>query len=230
MRPKRTLKPRAATLRAEHRRLLVHGAEALAPVELVACVLGGPCATTRAMALLYDAGGLRALERGEPWQVCHAGGVRPAEAAAIVAAVELGRRIAQLATPYARTIKGPGDVAELLRPSIGHLPRESFIVMGLDTRQRLRMIRTIAVGSLAGVHVHPRDVFAPLIGAGIHAVILAHNHPSGDLEPSDADVMLTHRMGEAGRLLGIPVLDHVIVTRAGAVSMAELGVLEPPIG
>jgi DNA repair protein RadC len=158
--------------------------------------------------------------------------VRPAEVAALVAAVELGRRVAQVASPYARTIKGPNDVAELLRATIGCLPRESFLVVGLDTRQRLRMIRTVAVGSIAGIAVHPRDVFAPFIGAGIHALFLAHNHPSGEDEdePSDADLLLARRMGAAGRLLGVPVVDHVIVTRTRVVSLAELGVLEPPIG
>jgi DNA repair protein RadC len=230
MRPKRTLKPRGCSLGAEQRRLMTHGPEALAPVELVACVIGGPVAIERAIAVLHGAGGLRALERAEPWQVCRAAGARPAEAAALVAAVELGRRVARVATPYARTIKGPSDVAELLRATIGHLPRESFIVLGLDTRQRLRMVRTVAVGAVAGVVVHPRDVFAPFIGAGIHGLILAHNHPTGDPEPSDADVVLTHRMSAAGRMLGMPVLDHVIVTRAGAVSLAALGVLEPSIG
>jgi DNA repair protein RadC len=209
--------------------MMAHGAEALAPVELMACVIGGPAALERAIAVLHDAGGLRALERAEPWQVCRAARVRPADAAALVAAVELGRRVARVATPYARSIKGPGDVAELLRATIGHLPRESFVVLGVDTRQRLRMIRTVAGGSIAGVAVHPRDVFSPFIGAGIRALILAHNHPGGEGEPSDADVVLSHRMAEAGRLLGMPVLDHVIVTRAGAVSLAELGMLEPPI-
>ena len=230
MGPKRTLKPRGATRGAERRRLMVHGAEALATVELAACIIGGPAATMRASAALEGLGGLRALERAEPWQVCRAAGVRPAEAAALVAAVELGRRVAQHATPYARTIKGPGDVAGLLRTAIGHLPRESLVVIGLDVQLRLRMIRTVAVGALASVHVYPREVFAPCIGAGIHAVILAHNHPSGDGEPSDADVEFSHRMVAAGRLLGMSVLDHVIVTRTGAVSLAELGMLDPLLG
>ena len=229
MGPKRTLKPRGAKRSAERRRLMMHGAETLATVELVACIIGGPAATKRAIAVL-EGGGLQALARAEPAHVCRAGGVRPAEAAAVAAAVELGRRVAQRATPYARSIEGPGDVAEFLRASIGDLPRESFVVIGLDVQLRLRMIRTVAVGSLASVHVHPRDVFAPFIGAGIHAVILAHNHPSGGVEPSDADVLLSHRMVAAGRLLGMPVLDHLIVTRTCAVSLAELGMLDPPLG
>jgi DNA repair protein RadC len=91
------------------------------------------------------------------------------------------------------------------------------------------MIRTIAMGSLASVQVHPREVFRPLVQAGMHAAILVHNHPSGEPDPSDADVELTHRMGEVGRVLGIPVLDHIVVTRASTVSLAELGLLEPPL-
>lgn len=231
MERKRTLKPRPGASRCpEQRRLMLHGAASLATVELMACVLGGPAATRRAIAVLEGAGGLRALEHAEPWQIHRAPGARSSDAAAIVAAVELGRQLGRLRAPYARTIRGPDDVAELLRASIGPASQESFLVIGLDVRRRLRAIRTVAVGSLAHVNVHPREVFRPLVQAGMDAVILAHNHPSGEPIPSDEDVLLTHRMGEVGRLLGIPVLDHIIVTRTRVVSMGELGVLEPAFG
>lgn len=231
MEHKRTLKPRASASRCpELRRLMVHVAASLATVELVACVLGGPAATRRAIAVLEEAGGLRALEHAEPWQIRRAPEARSSDAAAIVAAVELGRQLGRLRAPYARTIRGPDEVAELLRASIGPAPQESFIVIGLDVRRRLRAICTVAVGSLAHVNLHPREVFRRLVQAGMDAVILAHNHPSGEPLPSDEGVLLTHRMGEVGRLLGIPVLDHIIVTRTRAVLVGELGVLKPAFG
>lgn len=208
-------------------RMMLFGREQLSDVELLALVLGGGHAITRALALLHDAGGLLGLDRADPQQLCRTAGVGLASATAICAALELGRRVAQLQVPYARTIAGPDDVAEFLRASIGASAQEMFLVLGLDVRQRLQMVRTIAMGSLASVQVHPREVFRPLVQAGMHAVILVHNHPSGEAEPSEADVVLTHRMVAIGGLLGIPVLDHLVVTRTTTVSLAELGVLEP---
>lgn len=207
--------------------MMLLGREQLADVELLALVLGGGHSLTRALALLQDAGGLIGLDRADPQQLCRTTGIGLASATAICAALELGRRVAQLQIPYARTIAGPDDVAEFLRATIGAAQQELFLVLGLDVRQRLQMIRTIAMGSLASVQVHPREVFRPLVQAGMHAVILVHNHPSGEPEPSEADVELTQRMLEVGRLLGIPVLDHLVVTRTSMVSLAELGVLEP---
>lgn len=209
-------------------RMMLLGREQLADVELLALVLGGGHSVSRALALLQDTGGLIGLDRAAPQQLCQTTGVGLASATAICAALELGRRVAQLQLPYARTIAGPDDVAEFLRASIGVSQQELFLVLGLDVRQRLQMVRTIAMGSLASVQVHPREVFRPLVQAGMHAVILVHNHPSGEPEPSDADVELTHRMLEVGRLLGIPVLDHLVVTRTSTISLAELGMLEPP--
>jgi DNA repair protein RadC len=209
-------------------RMMLFGREQLADVELLALVLGGGHAINRAVALLQDSGGLIGLDRADPQELCRTSGVKLAGATAICAALELGRRVAQLQVPYARAIAGPDDVAEFLRASIGASPQETFLVLGLDVRQRLQMIRTIAKGSLASVQVHPREVFRPLVQAGMHAVILVHNHPSGEPEPSEADVSLTQRMAEVGRLLGIPVLDHIVVTRTSAVSLAELGIVELP--
>jgi len=209
-------------------RMMLFGREQLADVELLALVLGGGHAINRALSLLQDTGGLLGLDRADPQQLCRTPGVGLASATAICAALELGRRVAQLQIPYARTIAGPDDVAEFLRASIGASTQETFLVLGLDVRQRLQMMRTIARGSLTSVQVHPREVFRPLVQAGMHAVILVHNHPSGEPEPSKADVELTQRMMEVGRVLGIPVLDHIVVTRTSTVSLAELGVLEPP--
>jgi DNA repair protein RadC len=208
--------------------MMLLGPEQVSDVELVALILGGDRATDRAFALLRDTGGLLGLGRADPQQMGRTPGVGLAGAAAIGAALEIGRRVAQLPIPYAREIDGPDDVAAFLRAAIGPSPQETFLVLGLDARQRLQMIRTVAMGSLCSVRVHPREVFRPLVQAGMHTVILAHNHPSGEADPSAADVALTLRMAEVGRVVGIHVRDHVIVTRTSTVSLVALGLLEPP--
>ncbi len=206
-------------------RMMLYGREQLSEVELIALILGGGHAVVRGMTLLHDVGGLLALDRASPHALCRTPGVGLAGATAICAALELGRRVAQLEVPYARVIEGPDDVAAFLKASVGAAPQETFMVLGLDARQRLQIVRTVAVGSLASVDVHPREVFRPLVQAGMHAVILVHNHPSGEAEPSQSDIMLTHRMAEVGRLLGVPVLDHIVACREVVVSMAERGLL-----
>lgn len=204
---------------------MLFGREQLADVELLALILGGGHAVQRSISLFQDAGGLLGLHGAGPQQLCMTPGIGQAGATAICAAFELGRRVARLHLPYARPIHGPEDVAEFLRASLGSAIQETFLVLGLDVRQRLQLVRTVAVGSVSSVQVHPREVFRPLVQAGLHCVILVHNHPSGEARPSDADVILTHRLAEVGALLGIPVVDHFIVTHSEVVSLAEMGML-----
>jgi DNA repair protein RadC len=206
-------------------RLLVHGAAALSDVELVALVLGGGRSLARARALLDHGGGLAGLGRASAHELERVPGAGRASATAIAAAVELGRRLGRPDRPWTSPLRGPADAAELVQSSLRGATQEHFMVLGLDARQRVRLVHTVGIGSLAQVDVHPREVFRPLIRAGIHSVILAHNHPSGDPEPSDADVDLTLRMVDVGRLVGIPVLDHVVVTDGGHASLAALGLL-----
>ncbi len=104
--------------------------------------------------------------------------------------------------------------------------QENFVVIYLNTKHACLAVQTVAVGSLGGVEVHPREVFRGAAIAGAAAVILAHNHPSGDTTPSTEDVTITQRLKQAGDLLGIPVLDHIIVAQGGSyISLAELGIL-----
>lgn len=116
----------------------------------------------------------------------------------------------------------PDDVVNLLRHAIGRHEQEYFAAILLDTRQRVVDVLGVAVGSLSQVDVHPRELFREAVRRGAHSVILAHNHPSGELDPSEADIEMTRRMIEVGKLIGIPVLDHVIVTREGSVSLASV--------
>ena len=103
--------------------------------------------------------------------------------------------------------------------------QEAFVAVLLDSRQRTLAVRVIALGSLAQVEVHPRELFRDAVRMAAHAMIIGHNHPSGDPRPSDADHALTRRMVDAGKLLGIPVLDHLVVTPTDLVSFAAMGML-----
>jgi DNA repair protein RadC len=162
-------------------------------------------------------------------ELCEIPGIGPAAAAALVAAVELKRRLDRIDLPWGRQLKTPRDAERFIRSLTYGEQREHFIVIGLDSRQRVRMVRTIAIGTLSSVQVHPREVFRPLTQAGMHSCLLAHNHPSGDASPSEADVKLTERMVHAGLFVGIPVIDHLILTDIAMVSLAELDLLPDPL-
>lgn len=216
--------PRAHQERPRER-MLVHGPDQLGEVELVALLLGGGKATARARAAIDACGGLRGLAGACPQELCEVPGIGAAGATAIAAAVELGRRIGRAGLPWADALRCPVDVADFVRATLRGATQEIFLAIGLDARQRVRLVRRVAQGSLAQVEVHPRELFRPLVRAGMHSCVIAHNHPSGAPEPSGADIELTRRMVEVGRLLGIPVLDHLVVTDDDHVSLAARGLV-----
>lgn len=119
------------------------------------------------------------------------------------------------------TIKGPEDVYRLLSPALRGEPREHFVALYLSSRHHVLAQETISVGSLNASIVHPREVFRPAILHSAAALILAHNHPSGDPSPSEEDLAITKRLHEAGALLGIELLDHIILAASDYVSMKE---------
>lgn len=205
--------------------LLRFGPQALGDAELLALLLRGRSVRARAHALLDELGGLAALGRVDAVELARGDGLGPASAAAVAASLELARRMARARHPWATPLRRPGDVAEYVRAELRGADREHFLALGLDARQRVLLVRTVAIGSLAQVDVHPRELFRPMVRAGVHAVVLVHNHPSGDPRPSDADIELTHRMAQVGRLLGIPVLDHLVVSDDESVSLASLGMV-----
>ena len=116
-------------------------------------------------------------------------------------------------------IRGPDDVARLVGPKLRKESREHFLVLLLNARHEVTGQETVSVGSLNASIVHPREVFRPAVLASAAATVLVHNHPSGDPEPSEEDLSITKRLVEAGELLGISVLDHVIVASRGVVSL-----------
>ncbi len=123
------------------------------------------------------------------------------------------------------TIRDPRELANFLRKVIGRQEQENFVVILLNARQRVIDVLQVGQGSLAQVDIHPRELFRDAVKVGAHSIIIAHNHPSGEAEPSEADIKLTNRMAEIGRLVGIPLLDHIVVTPRDSVSLASLGLL-----
>ncbi len=207
-------------------RMLRFGPSGLGDVELIALLLGGGGSLGRSARVLESLGGLTGLRGACPHELREIAGIGDAGATAMVAAVELGRRLDRLGLPWAESLQSPAAVASFVRAYLRGATQESFVCVGLDSRQCVRLVRTVAVGTLSHVEVHPRELFRPLVRAGMHSCVIAHNHPSGAVEPSSADIELTARMVEVGTLLGIPVLDHVVVTELDAVSLAKLGFLE----
>jgi DNA repair protein RadC len=207
-------------------RLLEGGPDRLSEVELLALVLGsaGRLPAVRAAEdLLRRYGGPGELSR-LPARELSRGGIGEARAARLAAALELGRR-AQ--TPRLRelALATPSDVYRWARPRLGHLTREVFHVLLLDARHRIVADRRVAEGGLSSCAISPRDVYEPAIREAAPAVIFVHNHPSGDPTPSRDDVALTRRLKEAGAVLGVTLVDHVVVADGGYVSLLEAGKL-----
>ncbi|MBU4533325.1 MAG: DNA repair protein RadC [Firmicutes bacterium] len=138
--------------------------------------------------------------------------------------MELGKRIAVAPPDQVDSVRTPNDAYECVQ-DMRFLDREHFRVLLLTTKHRVIRIETVTIGTLNSSPVHPREVFRPAIKHGACAVVLAHNHPSGDPEPSSQDRQLTQRLVEAGRLIGIEVLDHIIVGDGRFVSLKERGSL-----
>ncbi len=204
-------------------RLFRLGASALTDSELLSMVMGpGPRAQESAEALLERLGGLKALFQRDPVELCGRAGLGPVRVAQLQAALELGRR-AQGAPEKRPRLRNPKEIYGYLAPRLSALRREVFHVLCFNARNTLLHDARVAEGTMNTCPVDPREVFAAALGSRASGIVLAHNHPSGDPEPSAQDVSLTVQLCEAGRLLGIKVLDHVVVGDGSFVSMAERG-------
>jgi DNA repair protein RadC len=211
-------------------RLRALGAQALSTTELLATIIGsgstGSSALDCAQRVLEHAGGsLGRLAATPPAALTRLHGVGAARATAVFAALELGRRMATEARGAGVPLRGPGDVVAAFAPRLQDLPVEEFHVAVLDAQHRLERDLLVTRGLLSSSLVHPREVFREAIAERAAAVILVHNHPSGDPTPSAEDRSVTEQLVAAGRILDIPVHDHVIVGRGRYVSFAEAGLL-----
>ena len=205
------------------------GAQALGNSELLAILLRTGTAAESALRLaenlLDRAGGLAGLGHATLEEVEQVRGIGEAKAVTLLAALELGRRLASLAPLDRMAVRTPDDVAALLLPRFRYESRESFVAVLLSTKNHVLKTPVISVGSLNASIVHPRELFREAINASAAAVIVAHNHPSGDPTPSPEDVSLTRKLVEAGKILDIPVLDHVVLGDGKYVSFKEKGIL-----
>jgi DNA repair protein RadC len=208
------------------------GARSLGDAELVALVLGagngGGGALDVARDLLAAAGGLGRLARLGPHGLARLRGVGEAKAARIAAAFELGLRVIEQAGRDGRSRGRFGcsaDIHEAFRVRLALLQQEVFFAVGLNNKNEPVREVLVAKGSLTECRVEPREVFRPMIAEAAARLVLVHNHPSGDPHPSSDDVALTHRLVEVGRLVGIPILDHVIVGHGSYASLRDLGLL-----
>jgi DNA repair protein RadC len=205
------------------------GATALGDNELLAVVFGhgrvNASALDLANAVLAAVAGLDRLARARYDELRGIPGIGAARAAQIVAAVELGRRTLTRVGRERIQITSPRVLAEMLLPQYGSRSVEQFGVVLLDTKHRVLRTTVVTVGTVDASIVHPREIFREAASAGAAAIVVFHNHPSGDPEPSQDDVTLTRRLVAAGVLMGIDVVDHVILADARYCSLREKGLL-----
>ena len=208
-------------------RLIAQGTAALSDAELLAVLLRTGRAgenvleLARGIVARFKETGLGEILRMPCAEFARIPGIGTAKAATVLAALELGRRAHQ-GMPRIRAAR---DAAELLLPRCRGERREHFFVLPLSAKNEVLMIADVSAGTLTNTLVHPREVFEPAIRCGAAHIIAAHNHPSGDPAPSAEDHRLTRVLCEAGKVLGIPVTDHVIVAGDGFFSFAETGEL-----
>ena len=197
-------------------RLFKLGSEALSAQEVLALILGRGIKDESVMVtsqkLLSRFGSLKGVANASIEELTRTKGIGPAKAAQIKAALELSRRLeGEAADKPKRVLKSPDNVAAEVKRQLKGKKKEHFLVLSLDTRNRLINRKLVSIGSLDTSIVHPREVFKEAVSSCAASVIFVHNHPSGDPEPSKEDIELTKRLAKAGEIMGIDVLDHIIV-------------------
>ncbi len=207
------------------------GAAALGDNELLALVLGSGARDIGALGLanglLAQVRGLHGLTRAGAGELRRVPGIGRARAAQVIAAVELGRRTLVRGGEDRPRLTTPRQLAAHLLPQFGAGAVERFGIVMLDTKHRVIAVKILSVGSLDTTVVHPREVFREAASAAASAIVLFHNHPSGDPMPSTDDLVLTTRMVNAGDIMGIEVVDHVILADQRYFSLVESGRLKP---
>src|SRR3989339_1131723 len=209
-------------------RLVKFGEQALSVQELLQLILGrgiaGESVAVTAQKLLTQFGNLQKLSDASIEELSLTKGIGPAKAAQIKAVFEIGRRFSTQTVPYkSKELNDPEKVYRLIKSRLKDYAREHFYIIPLNSRNY--SIAEVSVGSLNASIVHPREVFAEAVKNKAASVIFAHNHPSGDPEPSEEDLVITKRLVEAGKILGIEVVDHIIVTKNSYFSFKNKGLL-----
>jgi DNA repair protein RadC len=210
-------------------KLVRHGVAALGDNELVALVLGSGGRRAGALALanelLVARDGLHGLVRSTCDELADIAGIGPARASRILAALELGRRTLAHAPSARLRIRSPREAAAYLIPTFGSRAAEQFGIVLLDSKHRVIRTTVVALGTLNTTVVEPRDVFREAVAGRAAAIVVFHNHPSGDPTPSAADVELTRRLAAAGALMGVDLVDHIVLADVRYCSFKEMGQL-----
>lgn len=211
-------------------KLLHKGRKALTNAELLAIILGSGSRDESAVALakrmlISQENNLNNLSKLGVADLCTFKGVGEAKAVSVIACLELGRRIAHSTKVEMPQITSSDTAYKLLHPSMGDLDKEVCKVISLNKKNSVIQIKTVSEGGIDGTVVDPRVIFKAALDCKATGIIVAHNHPSGSLEPSQADRNVTSQLADGGRLLNIRVLDHIIITDSGFFSFMDEGLL-----
>lgn len=208
-------------------RMLQAGAQALSNAELLAVLLRTGTSEESvlhlAQRLLVTTGGLRQLQDATLEELTEIKGIGPAKAVQVMAGLELGKRLAKASLGERYIIRSPEDAAHYLMEEMRYLRKEHFVCLFLSTKNQVIGQKTVFVGSLNASIVHPREIFKEAIKRSAASIICFHNHPSGDPTPSREDIQVTKRLDEAGHIVGIELLDHVIIGDGRYTSLKEKG-------
>ncbi len=210
-------------------RMQQYGASALSQAELLAILLRTgtrqESAIHMAQRILGETGGIRGIMDLSIGELTRMKGIGLAKAVQIKAGIELGQRLVRTRLPDAQTIRSPQDAADLLMEQLRYLQKEHFVCLFLNTKNHIIAQETLSIGSLNASIVHPREVFRAAIKCSSASVVCAHNHPSGDPTPSPEDIRMTERLCQAGDIVGIDVLDHIVIGDGIFVSLKEQGLM-----
>jgi DNA repair protein RadC len=210
-------------------KLLNHGSAALSDAELLTILIrtgsGRFSALDLAKGILRENKSLKGIAGMSPQELMRVKGIGPAKAVEMLAAFELGRRVESRTIDRKIIVRSPEDVAAVMIPKMRDLASEEFYVLVLDAQNGLKKEARLTTGTLNASLVHPREVYKVAIDHRAASIIVVHNHPSGNLEPSREDLEVTRQLVETGKTIGIPLHDHLIVASSGYTSLAERGFL-----
>lgn len=211
-------------------KLLRQGKETLSNIELLAILIGSGTKDRSALELAselisLDKSGIKYLAECRPEELYEIKGVGEAKVCGILAAVELGRRIASASGEDREIIKSSDQIADIFMEKMRYYKKEHFMSVMINAKGQMIEAVEVSIGDLCSSATHPREVFVDAIRRSAGSVVFLHNHPSGDPTPSGTDIETTKRLMEAGSILGIPVLDHIIIGDGSYVSMRAKGLI-----
>lgn len=214
-------RPYAEYRNLPRQRIAEHNAQVLSDAEILACLTS--ISTADAERIVVECGGWTGLMQLGYTELCGIHHISHARAAQIKAALELGRRLLLAEYPDRYQIKSPTDVAQLMMAEMAHLDQEHLRVVILDTKNRVQKVHTVYIGSLNSAMIRVGEIFKEAVKLNACSIIIVHNHPSSDPTPSPEDVLVTRQIYEAGKLLDVDVLDHLVIGRGRFVSLKERG-------